>query len=75
VIRHEAAFVLSTIPSSKAAGLLKESILKDPSPLVQHESIEALGDLMGRKAKRFLSRYRNSSDPLVRDTVAAIIGE
>jgi HEAT repeat protein len=75
VVRHEAAFVLSTIRSTKATRLLKKSIMCDPSPIVQHESIEALGDMLGHKAERFISGFRNSNDPLIRDTVAVMLGE
>jgi HEAT repeat protein len=75
VVRHEAAFVLSTIDSPKSARLLRHAIAHDSSPLVQHEAIEALGDLEGLKAKRFLAPYRNSNDPLIRDTVSVVLGE
>lgn len=75
VIRHEAAFVLATTHSRKAAIMLRNAIVQDPSPLVQHEAIEALGDLLGHKAAPFLARLRNSRDPIIRDTVSVMLGE
>ena len=69
-MRHEAAFLIGASRNKKAASVLFETIANDSSELVQHEAIEALGDL-GLKTKAIKNLLRTlckAPNPFIKDT-------
>ena len=75
VIRHEAAFLLGATRDKRAVNALIKSVKRDPSNLVRHEAIEALGDLKIKSADvtNLLKQLTKSKVSFIRDTAVVAL--
>ncbi len=65
LVRHEAAFGLGIVGTSRHITVLKNAMLEDPNPMVRHEAAIALAMIGGEGALGALSKAERDSDPEV----------
>ena len=68
VVRHEAAFSLGETISNKSLKALKEVALIDKSEIVIHECLLAIGTIAKKKEKKFIERFLEHKNFIVRQT-------
>ena len=73
VVKHEAGYQLGEHSVMRKLPALMESALYDPSELVRHESIEAIGLLEAIEAREDIKKALNDKNDAVRQTAQFVI--
>jgi HEAT repeats len=73
VVKHEAAFQIGEYNLKKKISVLVNSALNDPSELVRHEAVEALGLIQAFDQKHVLLKALNDKKDCVRQTAAFVL--
>lgn len=73
VVKHEACFQLGENGFREKLAALIDSALHDPSELVRHEAVEAIGLLKAFDCDKVLHQCLNDKNEAVRQTAAFVI--
>lgn len=73
VVKHEAVFQIGESNLKKKIYVLVNSALNDPSELVRHEAVEALGLIQAFDQRHVLLKALNDKKDCVRQTAAFVL--
>ncbi len=68
VVRHEAVYCISEVPSKESIEFLKKVLEEDSEPLVKHEALVSLGTIGKGGEIPFIEKYTGHENPIVSDS-------